>query len=283
VTRKVKIALHDYSLRGHVQRQCLFTPMLGVKAIKGAKWNSKYELMRKRFNAWVYAVREAWPQTSTVRNMQLCVFPATALSGRGVRTCKRIRQCPWCWARHAVSIFDLLKTTPVPSGHIVITFSHRRRLYATETQLMTSTQKTQAVGVLATWIGDFKGSTFQKTNPFYGGAIDHALFCTDYEVVARRFGVCIIPADQIDAWRAWQNGPRKFQTEKRHIRVFDDVSEKTLAKAVVAAFKFPRRLFYTSTINLAHALALKKNYRFFRTVGACYASNPGLKKDGDNV
>lgn len=279
---RLRIVSHDSSLRGHVQRQCLFTPLLGVDAIKKGGWGKNYEKIRKRLHKWVYRMRTAWPTTETVMQMQLCFPPATMLTGRKFWACKRTRFCPWCFARQAGHIFDVVSTTPVPPDHVVIGFRHSRRLHDKQRGLMTPELKKDCARVLAAWIGSFRASKFQKLLPSHGAAIGHVLRCTsDYNITAQRNGVALVPRDQVDAWRAWENGPKDYESEKRYVRVFDDTSPASIARATVVAFKYPKHTFHTTPENLAHVLHLPKQYRFLRMIGACY-SNPGLKKEKES-
>lgn len=275
---RLRIVSHDRSLRGHVQRQVLFTPLLGVDSIKKGGWGKQYEKIRLRFHKWVYRMRTKWPTTETVMQMQLCYPPATMLTGRKFRSCKRTRFCPWCHARQMAQVLDLVCAVPVLADHVIVAFRNSRKLYARDGGLMSPELKKNCTKVLASWIGSFRASNFHQILPAYGAVVNHTLLCTtDYNIKAERNGIALVPKHQVDTWLAWQNGPKEFDSERRYVRAFEDATHASVAHAVVVAFKYPKRLFTITPDNLALVLRLQKRYRFLRTTGACY-SNPGLKK-----
>lgn len=276
-----KIVAHDYSLRGHVQRQCLFTPLLGVNAIKKKKyWQKSYEIIADRYRKWVFRMRTAWPTTETVMQMQMCFPPASLIAGRKLHSCRRARFCPWCHARQTAQLFDLLCHTPVPEDHVVIGFRHAWKLTAKDNAKMTPDLKKDCVRALAAWIGSFRASSFHKDLPAHGAVLNHTLICTsDYNVAVRRVGVAIVHKSQSEIWTAWQNEENQRRSERRAVRVYEDTTKKSIAKACVFAFKYPKYIFTITPENLALLLALPKRYRFVRKTGACYSSNPGLKEE----
>lgn len=280
---RLKVLAHDRSLRGHVQRQVLFTPLLGVEALKKGSWTRHAEEIRKRFCRWVFRMRTAWPSTETVMQMQCCFPSATLVSGRKLYSCRRTRFCPWCFARQTAGVFDLLSAMEIPSEHVMVGFRQSRRLFAEDNDRMSPALKRDCVGVLTRWVGDFRSDFMKKTLPSFGAVINHSVLCTtDYNVTATRFGVAIVSKAQVEIWIKWQNAQKQFKSEKRYVRVFEDTTPDSIAKAVVSAFKFPKRIFTITPDNLALVLRSPKRYRFLRTTGACY-SNPGLKKKKEST
>lgn len=281
---RLRIVSHDRSLRGHVQRQCIMTPLLGIASIRKGGWGKQYQKIKKKFHKWVYRMRTAWPSTETVRQMQLCFPPAAMLTGRKFWACKRSRFCPWCFARQTANVFDTLISTPLPGNdYVVLGFRNSRGLRDKHNDPMSAALRTDCASRLAEWIGAFRAGAFNKTLPAVGMVIGHHLVCTSqYRVSAQRHGVAIVTRQQAELWKAWENGPKLFTSERRGVRVYEDASPTSIARATVTAFKFPRYLFSASPDDLALMLRLRKQYRFIRKTGACY-SNLGLKEESPDV
>jgi hypothetical protein len=270
------------SLRGHIQRQILLTPFFGFSAMKRNQWKRSLENIRKSYHRWAYRVQASFANPDTMIRMQRCIFPAALIRGVPIRTCKFTRWCPWCWARQAAHAFDLLTAQPPPADHVAVAFLSKRWKHLPDNEAMSPPVHKRAIDSLGDWIGDFTSKKFRTRQPCHGAVLSSSIISTNKRGVSgRRFGVAIIHRDDILTWQRWQN--REDDIATNFLAVYPDASHNSLAKAVVKVFRFPKALFNSPRSCFEPTVRLRRDYRFFRTVGACFNTNLDLKEPTDGL